>query len=119
MKIRQLFLEDNKSGNLVYLLLSLSFISIIATGIISYYRITSTVSSLKNRINEDFELSSIKRIHAEYDNIDNMLEMYLITHKRFYLEQVDTAASTARKAIVDLKSSTKLTPAATELVDSL
>lgn len=119
MKIRQLFLEDNKSGNLVYLLLSLSFISIIATGIISYYRITSTVSSLKNRINEDFELSSIKRIHAEYDNIDNMLEMYLITHKRFYLEQVDTAASTARKAIADLKSSTKLTPSASELVDSL
>ena len=119
MKIRQLFLEDNKSGNLVYLLLSLSFISIIATGIISYYRITNTVSSLKNRINEDFELSSIKHIHAEYDNIDNMLEMYLITHKRFYLEQVDTAASTARKMIFDLKGSQKLTPAASALVDTL
>lgn len=119
MKFRQFFFDDNKSGNLVYLLLSLSFLSIIATGIISYFRITSSVSSLKNRINEDFELSTVKSIRFEYGQIDNMLEMYLITHNRFYLEQLDSSAKKSRSLIVDFKSSKKLTPEALSLIDSV
>ncbi len=119
MKFRHFFFDDNKSGNLVYLLLSLSFLSIIATGIISYFRITSSVSSLKNRINEDFELSTVKSIRFEYGQIDNMLEMYLITHNRFYLEQLDSSAKKARSLIVDFKSSKKLTPAALSMIDSV
>lgn len=120
MKIRQLFFDENSTaGNLVYLLLSLSFLSIIATGIISYYRITNTVSSLKNRINEDFELSTIKEIKSEYGRIDNMLEKYLITHDRFYLEQVDSAARITRITIVNLRSSKKLSKEAIQIIDSV
>ncbi|MEZ4804374.1 MAG: response regulator [Bacteroidia bacterium] len=119
MKIRHLFLEDNKWGNLVYLLLFLSFISIMATGIISYSKIQDSVSSLKNRINDDFELTSIKDIRSKYNAIDNMLEMYLISHDKFYLEQLDTMSKKARYAIIDLKTSSKLSTEAIELMDSL
>lgn len=119
MRFRQLFLSDDKWGNLVYLLLLLSFLSIMATGIISYYRIQDSVSGLRKRINEDFEISKIKGIRMEYGGIDNMLEMYLITHNRFYLEQLDSAAKNTRSLISDLKTSEKLSDTSIKMVDSL
>lgn len=113
------YFKDNKWGNLVYVLLFLSFILILATGIISYSRISDSLNNLKSRINQDMELNSIKSIHANYDNIDNKLEMYVITHQKHYLTQLDSSSTEIRRLILKLKMSRKVTSQETFLIDSL
>jgi signal transduction histidine kinase/CheY-like chemotaxis protein/HPt (histidine-containing phosphotransfer) domain-containing protein len=118
-KMKIYFLHDNKWGNLVYVLLFISFILIIATGIISYSRISDSLSNLKSRINQDEELNAIKSIHANYNKIDNMLEMYVITHRKPYLKQLDSVSFETRIAIVNLKLSRKINEKEKMLIDSL
>ncbi|HEY1045121.1 MAG TPA: response regulator [Bacteroidia bacterium] len=118
-KIKMLFLHDNRWGNLVYVLLFLSFILILATGIISYSRISDSLANLKSRINEDVELNSIKKIHNNYNSIDNMLEMYVITHSKPYLTELDSVAMETRSEITNLKLSRKITTQEKILIDSL
>lgn len=113
------YFKDNKWGNLVYVLLFLSFLLILATGIISYSRISDSLNNLKSRINQDMELNSIKSIHANYDNIDNKLEMYVITHQKQYLTQLDSSSTEIRRLILKLKMSRKVTDQETVLIDSL
>ncbi len=113
------YFKDNKWGNLVYVLLFLSFLLILATGIISYSRISDSLNNLKSRINQDMELNSIKSIHANYDNIDNKLEMYVITHQKQYLTQLDSSSTEIRRLILKLKMSRKVTAQETVLIDSL
>lgn len=118
-KFRMLFLHDNRWGNLVYLLLFISFILITATGIISYSRISDSLTNLKSRINEDVELSTIKRIHGNYDDIDNMLEMYVITHNKSYLHQIDSYSMATRPEFTRLKMSRKITSQEKMMIDSM
>ncbi len=113
------YFKDNKWGNLVYVLLFLSFLLILATGIISYSRISDSLNNLKSRINQDMELNSIKSIHANYNSIDNKLEMYVITHRKQYLTQLDSSSTEIRRLMLKLKMSRKVTPQETVLIDSL
>ncbi len=118
-KMRLFYLQDNKWGNLVYLLLFLSFILIATTGIISYFRISDSLSNLKSRINQDFELNTIKSIQNSYIGIDNKLEMYVITHRKSYLTQLDSSSSNIRTLLMSLKMSRKITGQESQLIDSL
>lgn len=118
-KMRLFYLQDSKWGNLVYILLFLSFILITTTGIISYFRISDSLSNLKSRINEDFELNTVKSIQNNYIGIDNKLEMYVITHRRSYLTQLDSSGANIRSLIRSLKLSRKITSEESALIDSL
>src|SRR5574343_453449 len=117
--MRFFYRQNNKWGNLVYLLLFLSFLLILATGIISYGRISDSLNNLKSRINQDMELNAIKSIHSNYNNIDNKLEMYVITHRKQYLTQLDSSSSEIRRLMLKLKMSRKVTEQETVLIDSL
>lgn len=113
------YLQDNKWGNLVYLLLFLSFLLILATGIISYSRISDSLNNLKSRINQDFELNLIKSMHSNYTSIDNKLEMYVITHRKEYLSQLDSSNAEIRSQLINLKMSRKITKQESVLIDTL
>ncbi len=112
-------LEESKWGNWVYILLFLSFLLILATGIISYSRISDSLNKLKSRINQDVELNTVKSIHANYDNIDNKLEMYVITHRKDFLTQLDSSSSQIRRLTMKLKMSRKINEEEKSLIDTL
>jgi signal transduction histidine kinase/DNA-binding NarL/FixJ family response regulator len=86
---------------------------------ISYRRITESVSGLKNRIKDDVELNAIKNMRNEFENIDNMLQMYLITHNRFYLGRLDSSVYQTGEILKKLKKSVKLSQKSVESLDSM
>src|SRR4051812_42779643 len=108
-----------KSGIYVYVLLIASIIIIFMTGLISYNKISHSLSNLNNRFNEDFELRSIKDIRLDYAKLDNMMEMYLITHQQFYITQLDSTAEGTRQMIAKLKTSKKISRYEVRHIDSL
>lgn len=107
------------SGIWVYVLLALAILSIVNLGLFSYNKISDALNNLKSRINEDIELSSVKNIRLDYIKMDNMMEMYLITNKMFYLNQFDTLATKTKKTISQLKQSKLISPYEAALLDSL
>ena len=107
------------SGIWVYVLLALAILSIVNLGLFSYNKISDALNNLKSRINEDIELSSVKNIRLNYIKLDNMMEMYLITNKMFYLNQFDTLANRTKKTITTLKQSKLISPYEAALLDSL
>ncbi len=108
-----------KWGISVYVLLTLSIILIIVASGLSYNKISSSLHSLNNRITQDFELTAIKDIRLNYATLDNMVEMYLITHKRSYIKKVDSTSETIKGLITSLKTSEKITERESRLLDSL
>ena len=107
------------SGIWVYVLLALAILSIVNLGLFSYNKISDALNNLKSRINEDIELSSVKNIRLNYIKLDNMMEMYLITNKMFYLNEFDTLANRTKKTITTLKQSKLISLYEAALLDSL
>ncbi len=103
----------------VYVLLALSLIAILNLGLFSHNKISDSLQNLNNRINEDIELSSVKNIRLDFIKMDNMMEMYLITNKMFYLNQSDTLAARTKKTITQLGKSKKITAYEAAMLDSL
>ncbi len=106
-------------GIWVYVLLSLAILSIVNLGLFSYNKISDALNNLKSRINENIELTSIKNIRLDYIKMDNMMEMYLITNKMFYLNQFDTLATKTKRTIAQLNQSKIINPYESALLDSL
>lgn len=117
--MRPKFNQNFLSGIWVYVLLALAILSIVNLGLFSYNKISGALNNLKSRINEDIELSSVKNIRLDYIKMDNMMEMYLITNKMFYLNQFDTLALKTKRTISRLEQSKINNPYEKALVDSL
>jgi signal transduction histidine kinase/DNA-binding response OmpR family regulator len=111
--------KNSRRGIAVYVLIILSILLIIITGLFSYNKISFSLNNLNNKINQDFELASIKEIRLNYAKLDNMMEMFLITHKSSYIEETDTTAARTRVLIAKLRTSKKISKREHSLVDSL
>jgi len=117
--MRSFYNQNTKWGISVYVLITVSILLIFITGLISINKISYSLSNLSNRIKNDFELGSIKDIRLNYDKLDNMMEMYLITHKSLYITEMDSTAAKTRILIAQLRASKKISRDEARLIDSL